>query len=172
MINWLMPMISGDIDFYDAEAHAGTSYTPFIGFMIFFSGMMVLFIGIVKLSTAKKQWNLFYDDRDKKLLFAVAGDKDYEPMIRQICENLDLKEVYVTALDSSRGISSEYIAGLFRMYLAKKPDGKEIAVYYDDDIRNAFLRGVASVKGTDGILFCVGSLYLIGSIKKIAAEVL
>ena len=58
------------------------------------------------------------------------------------------------------------------MYLAKKPDGREIAVYYDDDIRNAFLRGVASVKGTDGILFCVGSLYLIGSIKKIAAEVL
>lgn len=116
--------------------------------------------------------NGLYDDRDKKLLFAVAGDKDYEPMIRQICENLDLKEVYVTALDSSRGISSEYIAGLFRMYLAKKPDGREIAVYYDDDIRNAFLRGVASVKGTDGILFCVGSLYLIGSIKKIAAEVL
>lgn len=66
MMNWLMPMISGDIDFYDAEAHAGTSYTPFIGFMIFFAGMMVLFIGIVKLSNAKKQWNLFYDDRDKK----------------------------------------------------------------------------------------------------------
>ena len=68
MMNWLMPMISGDIDFYDAESHAGASFKPFIGFMIFFAGMMVLFIGIVKLSNAKKQWNLFYDDRDKKNL--------------------------------------------------------------------------------------------------------
>ena len=68
MMNWLLPVISGDIDFYDAEAHAGTSYKPFIGFMIFFAGLMVLFIGIIKLGNAKKQWNLFYDDRDKKNL--------------------------------------------------------------------------------------------------------
>lgn len=116
--------------------------------------------------------NLGYADRELKLLFAVAGDKDYEPMIGQICEGLHVSEVYVTALDSSRGISSEYIAGLFRMYLAKKPEGKKIPVYSDDDIRSVFLRGVQSVKGTQGVLFCVGSLYLIGSLKKLAAEVL
>lgn len=114
--------------------------------------------------------NAVYAGRDKRLLFAVAGDKDYEPMILQICENLTLSEIYVTSLDSGRGISAEYIAGLFSMYLARQPEGKHTAVYSDDNIRSTFLKSVQSVKNTDGILFCVGSLYLIGSLKKIAAE--
>lgn len=115
--------------------------------------------------------NGLYESREKKLLFAVAGDKDYEPMIKQICEKLKLKEVYVTSLDSDRGISSEYIAGLFRMYLARQPEGREVNVYFDDDIQNAFHKGASSVKENGGILFCVGSLYLIGGIKRIASEV-
>lgn len=114
--------------------------------------------------------NRGYGDKEIKLLFAVAGDKDYEPMIARICADLPVTEVYVTALDSMRGISSEYIAGLFRMYLAKQSENRKVPVYYDDDIRSAFLRGIQSVKGTQGVLFCVGSLYLIGSLKELAAE--
>lgn len=62
----LLQMISLEIDFYDAEAHAGTSFKPFIGFMMFFVGFVIIFIGIVKINDAKKQWNLFYDQRDRK----------------------------------------------------------------------------------------------------------
>lgn len=58
--------ISGLIDFSDSESYRGTSYLPFIGFMVFLIGLVVLFIGIVKINDAKKQWFLFYDDRDKK----------------------------------------------------------------------------------------------------------
>lgn len=105
-----------------------------------------------------------------RLLFAVAEDKEYESMVQQICSGLKLSEVYVTAIDSDRRIAPAYIAGLFRMYLAKQPEGKNVQVYFDDDIRNVFLRGVQSVRGTDDILFCVGSLYLVGSLKQIAAE--
>ena len=62
----LLQMISLEIDFYDAEAHAETSFKPFIGFMMFFVGFVIIFIGIVKINDAKKQWNLFYDQRDRK----------------------------------------------------------------------------------------------------------
>lgn len=114
--------------------------------------------------------NQGFGDFGCKLLFAVAEDKQYEPMIEQICCGLRPSEVYVTAIDSDRRISPAYIAGLFRMYLAKQSEGKDVQVYFDDDIRNAFLRGVQSVRGTNDILFCVGSLYLVGSLKRIAAE--
>ena len=57
-------MFACEIDFNDAEAHAGTSFVPFLGFMVFLIGLVFCFIGIVKIN-AKKQWYLFYDNRDK-----------------------------------------------------------------------------------------------------------
>ena len=34
--------------------------------MMFFAGFVIIFIGIVKINDAKKQWNLVYDQRDRK----------------------------------------------------------------------------------------------------------
>ena len=34
--------------------------------MCFLLGIVIIFVGYVKQSTAKKQWNLFYDQRDRK----------------------------------------------------------------------------------------------------------
>ena len=59
-------LAANTVDFYDAESHAGNSYWPFIGFMCFLLGIVIIFVGYVKQSTAKKQWNLFYDQRDRK----------------------------------------------------------------------------------------------------------
>ena len=72
----LLQMISLEIDFYDAEAHAGTSFKPFIGFMMFFVGFVIIFIGIVKINDAKKQWNLFYDQRDRKNFSDPKSEKE------------------------------------------------------------------------------------------------
>ena len=58
-------MFACEINFNDAEAHAGTSFVPFLGFMVFLIGLVFCFIGIVKINDAKKQWYLFYDNRDK-----------------------------------------------------------------------------------------------------------
>ena len=55
-------MFACEINFNDAEAHAGTSFVPFLGFMVFLIGLVFCFIGIVKINDAKK---LFYDNRDK-----------------------------------------------------------------------------------------------------------
>ena len=111
-----------------------------------------------------------YGDKEVNLLFAVAGDKDYGPMIDMLCQELSLKSIWVTSINSKRGISSEYIADIFRKTIKKQ--GKKTEVFYDDSIENAFSQAFELVKETDDILFCVGSLYLIGSIKEIAQEVL
>ncbi len=109
-----------------------------------------------------------YADRHKTLLFAVAGDKDYEPMIAYLVSNLDVKAVYVTSLDSERAISADYIAALFRKYAKKQ--GKNVAVYAEDDIESCFRKAYTSACEEDSTLFAVGSLYLIGKIKNIWEE--
>lgn len=112
--------------------------------------------------------NRCYDANKVKLLFAVAGDKDYEPMIECLMEHLDLAEVYVTSLNSDRAISADYIAALFKMY--SKKFGRTCKVYADDDIDTCLKNGLAAAKAESKILFCVGSLYLIGNIKALALE--
>lgn len=58
--------MTGQIDFYDSETHAGDSYWPFIGFMAFLLGFVLIFIGSVKVISAKRQFNIFYDQRDRQ----------------------------------------------------------------------------------------------------------
>lgn len=110
-----------------------------------------------------------YEHRATKLLFAVAGDKDYEPMIAYLMEALDLREVYVTSLDSDRAISADYIAALFKLYAKKSK--KSCKVFAEDDVKVCLANGLEAAKRDDDILFAVGSLYLIGSIKELALEV-
>lgn len=72
----LLQSVLCDIDFNDSESYRGTSYLPFLGFMVFFAGMMIAFIGIVKISNSRHQWNIFYDERDRKDLKSPAVNKD------------------------------------------------------------------------------------------------
>ena len=46
-------MFACEINFNDAEAHAGTSFVPFLGFMVFLIGLVFWFIGIVKINEKK-----------------------------------------------------------------------------------------------------------------------
>ncbi len=101
------------------------------------------------------------------LLFAVAGDKDYEPMIEMLCQELTLNRVYVTSINSTRGISSDYIAALFKFYLGRYREHGTYSVESNDNIREIYEQAYNAVRYTDDMLFCVGSLYLIGSIKEI-----
>lgn len=109
--------------------------------------------------------NAGYADKRKKLLFAVAGDKDYEPMIAYLLSNLSVEAVYVTSLDSDRAISADYIAALFRKYA--KRQGYSIAICAEDDIEVCFRQAYTSACSDDSVLFAVGSLYLIGKLKDI-----
>ena len=90
------------------------------------------------------------------LLFSAVDDKDYTDMIRTICSRIRFKHVIVTSVGGYREVPAEKFAELFAQ------DGCT-QVEACTDIEKAFPRAL-ELKG-DGMLFCVGSLYLVGEIK-------
>ncbi len=92
------------------------------------------------------------------LLFAAVDDKDYPSMIQTICRELRPERVIVTEVGGYRAVEAEKSAALFRQ------SGMDKIVAYAD-VEEAFTAALR--EKADGILFCVGSLYLAGSIKGI-----
>ena len=98
-------------------------------------------------------------DRPLTLLFSAVSDKDYPEMIRRIASELKLSHVVATEVGDCRKVSSGELAGLFEK--AGCPDVNAVS-----DPAEAF-RLALEKKSSEGILFCVGSLYLAGIIKKL-----
>lgn len=97
---------------------------------------------------------VLFPDEQKILLFAVSKDKDYGSMIKRLCE-IDFHEVIVVRYDDSRSADFSAVTEAFRRF-----SGSKITTF--DDIREGFLYGKSHV--CDSVLFCVGSLYLAGSL--------
>lgn len=95
------------------------------------------------------------------LLFSAVADKDYEKMIQTVCEKIRPQAVVATQIWGSRVVPADKLAQLFR------ENGCE-AVEAEPDVGKAFEKA-CSLRG-DGMLFCVGSLYLVGEIKAYLAE--
>lgn len=95
------------------------------------------------------------------LLFSAVVEKNFEQMIETICRQTRLDAVVVTEIHNDRIVSAEELAGIFRKYT----DAPVTAI---PKIAEAFEE--ALVKKEDGLLFCVGSLYLIGELKSIVKE--
>ncbi len=95
------------------------------------------------------------------LLFAVSSDKDYEEIIRIICESLELEDVYVAELDSGRKTAATTVGSLFQNY---RPAGEYWDTYCFNNVKSAWNTAVEErEEGT--LLAVVGSLYLVGEIK-------
>lgn len=98
----------------------------------------------------------FRKDHEITLLFSAVCDKDYESMIRTVCESIRPKAVVATEIWGSRVVPAETLARLF----AECGCSHTIAC---QNVGEAFEEALKQ-KG-DGMLFCVGSLYLVGEIK-------
>ena len=92
------------------------------------------------------------------VLFSCVKEKDYEGMIRTICENISFDSAVVTQIESDRCVPSGELAEIFRKYTKR-------TVLEVPSIPEAF--ETALEKKGSGILFCVGSLYLVGSLKSL-----
>lgn len=95
------------------------------------------------------------------MLFSVVVEKDYEKMIREICEGADFTSIVVTQIEGDRKVAAEELAEVFRKYTQAQVTAKET-------VREAFETALEQ-KG-DGMLFCAGSLYLIGEIKAVISS--
>ena len=96
--------------------------------------------------------------RKKKafLLFAAVSDKEYGEMAELLCEGLSFEAIGVVQMESSRGLKAQQLAELFK----EKADCPVRAYRCAEE---GFSDMEQLARGE--LLFCVGSLYLIGELK-------
>lgn len=98
----------------------------------------------------------------KILLFSMVKEKNYEKVIDILSTQIVWDEVIVTRVKGERGLDSNELLQLFLKDLSPQMGN----CYRIMDDNQQALDYAKSVKG-DGILFCTGSLYLVGELRKI-----
>ena len=93
------------------------------------------------------------------LLFSSVSDKAHDTMIREIAAGLPLDAVAVAHIQSDRGLEAEVLEAEF-----KAVSGCRI---YGFGTTKEALMALLAWQDEDHLLFCVGSLYLMGEIKTI-----
>lgn len=99
--------------------------------------------------------------RPVSLLFSAVIEKDYERMIREICQEVKFSSIVVTQIGDTRKVDATVLAELFRKYTDSPVEARA-------DVADAF--AAALERKGDGMLFCAGSLYLVGEIKALLAR--
>ena len=89
---------------------------------------------------------------------AAVVEKDYDEMIQEICREANFTSIVATQIEGDRKVEASRLADLFRKYT-------DAAVYAEPDVERAF--SLALEQRGAGMLFCAGSLYLVGEIKAI-----
>lgn len=104
----------------------------------------------------------FHKDHEITLLFSAVKDKRYEDMVRELAEGIRPERVVTTKISGYRELSEDVLADLF----IKAGCGEVIA---EPSPERAF--DIARAIKGDGMMFCVGSLYLAGELKKYCKEI-
>lgn len=92
------------------------------------------------------------------LLFSAVVEKEHEKMIQTICESIRPTSIVVTQVGGARVVPADELAKEFRKYTQAEVTAKA-------DVKEAFETALA--KKGDSMLFCAGSLYLVGELKAI-----
>ncbi len=100
-------------------------------------------------------------EREKRadLLFSSVSDKDHDKMIKEIAQVLPLDQAAVAHINSERGLETEVLVKEFQNACGCSVEGFQTvaeAVLY-----------MLHKKDEGHLLFCVGSLYLMGEIKAV-----
>lgn len=98
----------------------------------------------------------------KNILFSVVRDKDYDYMLSRIAKT-EVAKIYAAGIDSDRGLNAEDIKTDFEKYNCRT----EIEVFVKAE--KALMKALEE-KSSEDVLFCVGSLYLIGELKAYLQE--
>ena len=97
-------------------------------------------------------------DRPWLLLFAVCSDKSYSQMIRMLAD-IPFRRIYVTAISGYRAAGTGLIEGEFRRCGCG-------AVCSYNTVPEA-LEAMLQDRSDEEYCLCLGSLYLVGEIRKI-----
>lgn len=94
------------------------------------------------------------------LLFSVVKDKNFDTMIKQLCECNLFHHIIVTQVGGMRKLDKESMEDAFKRYTS-------VPVEELEDTRKAFL---TAVQQKSDVLMCAGSLYLVGEVKRICND--
>lgn len=94
----------------------------------------------------------------KIVLFSAVQDKDYEQMIKCLCEQVDADWYLVTQIMDKRAEDIEKLTAIFRKYTQKPVIQKE-------KLSDAWQYLLENQK--EKRVYCLGSLYLVGMIKEL-----
>ena len=92
------------------------------------------------------------------ILFSAVEDKEYESMIRELCERVPAETYVVTEIEDGRRVPAEVLKHIFEKYTDRPVLAKQ-------QIADAWTWAVKS-KTEQGKMYCLGSLYLAGMIKR------
>ncbi len=92
------------------------------------------------------------------VIFAAVEDKDYRKMIQALMKMHNVKHFILTQLDNDRAVSIEKLQHAF----AKQPSK---SIHVCSDLQEAW-RLAHELQG-EGKIICLGSLFLVGMLKKI-----
>jgi len=101
-------------------------------------------------------------NRPRIILYAAVGDKNYVEAAGFLGNHAEADMIVTTRLADSRGVEAEELAAIFRNSTSCQVTAKE-------QVKEAFHYALDQ-KGKDGILYCLGSLYLVGEIKAVLGE--
>lgn len=99
-------------------------------------------------------------ERERELpviIFSAVSDKKYEQMIAYLAGELKARAYIVTEIDDKRKVEAGKLRQIFEKYTASP-------VYERIGIREA-VETAYEVRGESEI-YCLGSLYLVGAVKK------
>ena len=99
------------------------------------------------------------DETQWSLLFAVCSDKDYSDMIRMLAE-IPWRHIYITRIEGSRSASVYEVEECFCRYT-------DAPLSCFSNAEEAFFSALKN-RGEEEKLLCLGSLYLVGELKKLA----
>ena len=113
------------MDFYNSEDHAGTSYVPFIGFMLFLIGLVVIIVGAATYFTATRNFNIFYDTRDVKITYdeQMMSDDEKAKLAKEILKK-DKKRGQITMIVGAVLVIASFIVLLNETPSAGEADGE------------------------------------------------
>ncbi len=94
------------------------------------------------------------------LIFSAVSDKKYEEMIAYICKNFRCKTYIVTEIDDKRKVLASELEATFHQYTEQR-------IICEENLKAA-LEQAEKIRGNSEI-YCIGSLYLVGMVKKLLA---
>ncbi len=92
------------------------------------------------------------------LLFSAVSDKNYREMIKVLTANIQSEFYVVTRIDDSRGVSAEELEAIFAKQVTQP-------IYVAKTVEEAW-KLLKEKKSEEGKALCLGSLYLVGMLKK------